>query len=105
MGVYLSYLWDSWGSIRGLESALQLGVNELGEHGHFGGPTINIGKVEGIIETLGQFGLPIWVTEFDWSGNSNDHKEHAVQLENFYRLMFSLTQVGRRIRWMRQVIR
>ena len=41
-----------------------------------------------------QFGLPIWVTEFDWSGNSNDHKEHAVQLENFYRLMFSLPQVG-----------
>ena len=32
MGVYLSYLWDSWGPIRGLESALQLGVNELGEH-------------------------------------------------------------------------
>ena len=55
---------------------------------------INIGKVQGIIETLGQFGLPIWVTEFDWSGNSNDHREHAVQLENFYRLMFSLPQVG-----------
>ena len=35
---------------------------------------INIGKVQGIIETLGQFGLPIWVTEFDWPGNSNDYR-------------------------------
>ena len=51
---------------------------------------INIGKVQGIIETLGQFGLPTWVTEFD----SKDHGKHAVQLENFYRLMFSLPQVG-----------
>ena len=70
--------------------------------GHFGGQSVfNIGKVQGIIETLGQFGLPIWVTEFD----SKDHREHTVQLENSYRLMFSLPQVGRRIRWMRQVIR
>ena len=55
----------------------------------------NLTRRPWIIETLEQFGLPIWVTEFDWSGNSNDHKEHAVQLENFYRLMFSLPQVGR----------
>ena len=34
---------------------------------------INIGKVQGIIETLGQFSLPIWVTQFDWPGNSNDY--------------------------------
>ena len=34
---------------------------------------INIGKVQGIIETLGQFGLPTWVTEFD----SKDHREHS----------------------------
>ena len=69
-------------------------ISGIGVQGHFGGQTINIGKVQGIIETLGQFGLPIWVTEFDWSGNSNDHRDHAVQLENFYRLMFSLPQVG-----------
>ena len=68
-------------------------ISGIGVQGHFGGQTINIAKVQGIIETLGQFGLPIWVTEFDWSGSSNDHTEHAVQLENFYRLMFSLPQV------------
>ena len=69
-------------------------ISGIGVQGHFGGQAINIAKVQTIIETLGQFNLPIWVTEFDWSGSSNDHKEHAVQLENFYRLMFSLPQVG-----------
>ena len=49
-------------------------ISGIGVQGHFGGQTINIGKVQGIIETLGQFSLPIWVTEFDWPGNSNDYR-------------------------------
>ena len=49
-------------------------ISGIGVQGHFEGQTINIGKVQGIIETLGQFGLPIWVTEFDWPGNSNDYR-------------------------------
>ena len=50
-------------------------------------------QVKSLIEELGQFGLPIWVTEFDWSGSESDHSQHARQLEDFYRLMFRLPQV------------
>ena len=38
--------------------------------GHFGGTTINIELVTGIIKDLAQFNLPIWVTEFDWAGDN-----------------------------------
>ena len=40
-----------------------------------------------------EFGLPIWVSEFDWNGDLSvdfgDHAIHAEILENFHRLMFS----------------
>lgn len=29
----------------------------------------------------------MWVTEFDWKGNNgSDHSQHAIELDNFYRL-------------------
>ena len=68
-------------------------VSGIGVQGHFGGQAIDLGKVQRVVERLGEFGLPVWVTEFDWSGSSTDHSQHAAQLENFYRLMFSLPQV------------
>ena len=41
-----------------------------------------------------EFHLPIWITEFDWNADGSvdfgDHSVHAEQLQNFYRLMFSL---------------
>ena len=41
-----------------------------------------------------EFHLPIWITEFDWNADGSvdfgDHSIHAEQLQNFYRLMFSL---------------
>jgi len=74
-------------------------ISGIGVQGHFGGHAINIDWVTEIITDLAQFNLPIWVTEFDWSGNNADHAEHAVQLENFYRLMFSLEVVHGVIMW------
>ena len=43
-----------------------------------------------------EFGIPMWVTEFDWNGDLDqpqvawgDHTVHAQALTDFYRLMFS----------------
>ena len=45
-------------------------ISGIGVQGHFGGHAINIDRVTEIITDLAQFNLPIWVTEFDWSGNN-----------------------------------
>ena len=43
-----------------------------------------------------EFGIPLWITEFDWNGDLDDshvgwgdHTFHAEVLTDFYRLMFS----------------
>jgi len=74
-------------------------ISGIGVQGHFGGNPINLDKVSDIIKDLAQFNLPIWVTEFDWAGSNPDHVEHARQLENFYRLMFSLEEVHGVLMW------
>lgn len=74
-------------------------ISGIGVQGHFGGHPIDIEKVTDIITDLSEFNLPIWVTEFDWAGNNADHSQHAVQLENFYRLMFSLEAVHGVLMW------
>ena len=38
--------------------------------GHFGSQTIDIERVTGVIQSLAEFGIPIWVTEFDWFGHN-----------------------------------
>ena len=55
-----------------IQSLLDQGapISGIGVQGHFGGSTINIEKVQNIISDLAQFNLPIWVTEFDWSGSN-----------------------------------
>jgi len=68
-------------------------VSGIGVQGHYINQTIDIAKTQRAIKNLGQFDLPIWVTEFDWGALGPDHSDHAVQLENFYRLLFSLPQV------------
>jgi len=74
-------------------------ISGIGVQGHFGGNPINIDRVTDIIKDLAQFNLPIWVTEFDWSGSNPNHVEHAIQIENFYRLMFSLEEVHGVMMW------
>ena len=51
---------------------------------------LNLWKLEDSIKRFRKdIGLPIWITEFDWQGGSVwDHRQHAVELENFFKLMF-----------------
>lgn len=63
-------------------------VGGIGIQSHLGPETIDLGKVEDSMSRIySEFGLPIWVTEFDWQNNDgDDHSQHAVELDNFYRL-------------------
>merc|ERR1719186_516481 len=76
-------------------------VSGIGVQGHYQGGSINIDQLKDALDTLAQFQLPIWVTEFDFvSGNDDaDHSHHAVQLENFYRLAFSHPSVHGILMW------
>ena len=66
-------------------------ITGIGAQAHLGPNSINIEKVEKALDLLwNTFGIPIWITEFDWTDghNSNDnHAKHATELENFYRLL------------------
>ena len=63
-------------------------IGGIGVQGHMNKTLIDLHFVEKSIRRLWEeFGLPIWVTEFDWEGNNGgDHAQHAVQLDRFYRL-------------------
>ena len=79
--------------IHQIEDLLNKGapISGIGIQGHLGPDLIDLNKVEDSINKLwNKFGIPIWITEFDWdnpNSNSDNHAEHATQLENFYRLM------------------
>ena len=45
-------------------------ISGIGVQGHFGSQTIDIERVTGVIQSLAEFGIPIWVTEFDWFGHN-----------------------------------
>lgn len=66
-------------------------INGVGIQGHLGPQAIDMKKVEDSLDKLWEtFGIPIWITEFDWANpesNSDNHAQHAIELENFYRLM------------------
>ena len=57
-------------------------ITGIGAQAHLGPNSINIEKVEKALDTLwNTFGIPIWITEFDWTDghNSNDnHAKHAT---------------------------
>lgn len=66
-------------------------VSGIGCQGHFGPSSIDLERVEKSLDMLwNEFGIPIWVTEFDWSSIdsvADNHTRHAVELENFYKLL------------------
>ena len=66
-------------------------INGIGVQGHLGPSSIDLQKVEHSLNKLwNEFGIPIWITEFDWANQNSDsdnHEQHAIELENFYRLM------------------
>ena len=63
-------------------------ISGVGFESHLGPEWINLDKVESTLTRVwNEFGLPIWITEFDWNGSVNgDHTQHAIELDNFYRL-------------------
>ena len=70
-------------------------VSAVGMQGHLGPDPIDLAKVEDTVTRVyTKFGLPIWITEFDWKSQeysecleiSNNHTQHAIELDNFFRL-------------------
>lgn len=70
-------------------------VSGIGIQAHLGPSPIDLGKAEDTFTRLHSlFGLPIWVTEFDYRDHdygecneiSLDHSQHAIELDNFFRL-------------------
>ena len=63
-------------------------MSGIGFQAHLGPDQIDLGKVEDSMTRIwDRFHIPMWVTEFDWNGNNGgDHGQHAVELDNFYRL-------------------
>ena len=63
-------------------------VSGIGFQAHLGPEEIDLGKLENSMKRIwNRFSIPMWVTEFDWRGNNGgDHRQHAIELNNFYRL-------------------
>lgn len=78
-------------------------LDGIGLQSHITEDLVDVVNIKKRVDLLwNEFGLPIWVTEFTWSpgGLSDpDHKIHATQLENYYRLMFSHEGVGGMLMW------
>ena len=71
-------------------------IDAIGLQSHIGGEdSVDITAIKYHVDQLwDEFRLPIWVTEFDWNAghqvDMGDRAYHAQQVDNFYRLMFSL---------------
>jgi len=79
-------------------------IDGIGLQSHLQAKTVDPAGFKMRVEALAEeFGLPIWITEFDWnsSGTVDDpeHTLHAVQVEDFYRLMFSLEPIKGIVMW------
>jgi hypothetical protein len=71
-------------------------VEGIGAQGHFGS-TISPSTTEARIDSLGELGLPIWITEYD-STNSSQFVR-ADNLETLYRIAFSKSSVDGVLMW------
>lgn len=71
-------------------------IDGIGVQGHFVG-SINPKDVESRLNSLGQLGLPIWITEFD-TVNADPNKR-ANQMEALYREAFSNPNVDGILMW------
>ena len=71
-------------------------INGIGVQGHFSG-SIKPKDVEARLNSLGQLGLPIWITEFD-TVNAKSNKR-ADQMEDLYREAFSNPYVNGILMW------
>ena len=64
-------------------------IGGVGFQAHLGPDSIDLAKIEDTLRrNYERFGISMWITEFDWqSNNYEDHSQHAVELDNFYRLL------------------
>jgi len=78
-------------------------IDGIGLQSHFTGYELDPYQIKDNVDKLSnEFGIPMWVTEFTWSrGDIDDpnHELHAKQLENYYRLMFSLESINGFLMW------
>ncbi|HEV2968517.1 MAG TPA: DUF4082 domain-containing protein [Pirellulales bacterium] len=81
-----------------IQSLLAAGapIDGIGVQAHFFG-SINPRDVESKLNSLGQLGLPIWVTEFDTA--NADPNQRANQMEALYREAFSNPSVQGIVMW------
>ena len=62
-------------------------VEGIGCQGHLGPDPVDLGSIETALRTYwDEFGLPLWITEWEWKNPNDDHVQHAIELDNFYRL-------------------
>jgi len=87
-------------------------IHGIGVQAHMskGGPISSDPEaIVGVVDQLASLNLPIWVTEFDWSNRPREedsypptdltHAEHAVAVDDFFRLMFSFPSVQGILQW------
>ena len=82
-----------------IRSTLDQGVPiaGIGCQGHFGGGMFDAGKVQSTLDRLGQFGLPIKITEYDFEGS--DEQQKAEHLRTFYTICFAHPAVEGILMW------
>ncbi len=64
-------------------------VGGIGDQAHFFKPVPENRRLWAILDKLGQFGLPVKITEFDLHYNGMTDAEQAEQLRRFYRVCFA----------------
>lgn len=72
-------------------------VGGIGDQGHFGGRVADNAKLWRILDQLGQFNLPVKITEFDI--RSKDEAQQAADTRRFYRLCFAHPAVHGVLAW------
>jgi endo-1,4-beta-xylanase len=82
-----------------IRSALDQGVpiGGIGCQAHFGGDMIDGRKLQNTLDRLGQFGLPIKITEYDF--DTPDERQKAEHLRRFYTICFAHPAVEGILMW------
>jgi GH35 family endo-1,4-beta-xylanase len=89
---------DTAAYVRTIQSLLDQGtpIGGIGAQGHFFAP-INPDDLAARLKQLGTFGLPVWITEFDYA--NSDPSARAESLETALRMAFSQPEVEGFLFW------
>ncbi len=72
-------------------------IDGIGVQGHFSDGNNSMAQISQRLDTLAEFGLPIWVTEYDYA--NADENLRADFLEDFYRTAFAHPAVEGILMW------